>query len=201
MINLLRKWFRFVGKLNRNQPPLGLIVHVLASLIVILSIFLVVSIVFIDVAQVKGISMEPTLKADNRLIIFKSEGFFYRLINGEYKPQRGDIVIFEKERSEHLIIKRIIGLPNERLVLENQRLTIYNADFPQGFLLDNQKNLTSDFDIDEKFDIQVKRGEVFVIGDNRSFSTDSRIFGNILIENIIGRVIIRIWPVDQMKTF
>ena len=199
MINLLRRWFRFVGKLNQNQPPLGLVIHFLASLIFILSLFLVISIVLIDIAQVKGVSMEPNLQADNKLIVFKSEGFFHRLVDGEYKPKRGDIVIFKRNQAEHLIIKRVIGLPNERVVLRNQKITIYNSDHPKGFQFGHQENAESDFEINENFDIQIKRGELFVVGDNRAFSTDSRIFGNILIENVVGKVIFRIWPLNQMK--
>ena len=82
-------------------------------------------------------------------------------------------------------------------------ITIYNEEFPKGFALDlNLEPMLPDFAPNTVVvDRIVGKGEIFVIGDNHNASKDSRLFGNIKLENVSGRLLVRIWPITNFKLF
>ena len=138
---------------------------------------------------VEGSSMYSTLEDGDHLII--TDAF--------YTPERGDIVVFE-DYSTHLkkaVVKRIIGLPGETVEI--------SLDIDKSFIVKiNGKVLEEDYDYIElnhstppvgKWEI--KEGEVFVMGDNRYNSTDSREIGPIDIDTILGKVILRFFPLNK----
>jgi signal peptidase I len=156
--------------------------------------------------HVEGQSMVPTLQQDDRLIVSKLGRTWSRVRQNEYIPERGDIIVFESPIENNIrIIKRVIGLPGERVVLENGTYTVYNKENPQGFQPDNL------YDKDHQFeytvgtvDQTVPDGEIFVSGDNRGDggSQDSRNdLGTIPVENIIGKLILRIAPISEARSF
>lgn len=139
---------------------------------------------------VSGSSMVPTFENGNYLIVDKIS---YRL--GE--PQRDDVVIF-KYPNDHkkFFIKRIIGLPNETVDIKGSVVTITNDKYPRGFTLDEPyvKNTS-----DNETHFELKDNEYFVMGDNRSGSSDSRSWGAVDRRLITGRAFFRVLPIDKMN--
>lgn len=159
--------------------------------------------------EVYGQSMETTLQNGDRLIVQKLSKNWSKVRGREYIPQRGEIVVFDKpsalsnagEDVDHLI-KRVIGLPGERVVVTGGKITIYNAAYPEGFDPDKDQEFAKDITTTPgEVDITVGSGEIFVSGDNRTNSLDSRMFGAINVDLITGIAIVRFVPVDNFERF
>ena len=128
-------------------------------------------------------SMEPNLHENQQLIVDKLS---YRFRT----PERGEIVTLEVEDSEIPYIKRVVGLPGETLEIRNNRLLIDGEVLSEPYLADVvQQNYGP---------IHIPEGHVFVMGDNRSYSRDSRIIGTIPIEHITSRAWITVWPLEDI---
>ncbi len=143
---------------------------------------------------VTGESMLPNFQDRNYLII---DEITYRL----REPERGEVVVmrFPNDPSQ-FFIKRIIALPGERVLVENGRVKIFNKLNPDGLLLDEQylpENNITDGNINK----QLRSDEFFVLGDNRRASSDSRFWGALPRKDIVGRVYIRLLPLQKLKLF
>lgn len=160
--------------------------------------------------EVDGPSMEPTLQTHNRLIIWKAGRTWAKIARDEYIPERGTVVVFVKRGmydfntdKEKQLIKRVIGLPGERVVVKNGTMTVYNTENPNGFNPDT----TLDYGKEIKeatggeVDVTVGAGEIFVVGDNRDNSLDSRSFGPVPAEDIVGTLSLRILPLSEAQRF
>ncbi len=134
--------------------------------------------------RVYGQSMEPNLHSDERLVI---EKLSYRF----HGPRRGDIVVLhDPTGGPELLIKRVVGLPGERVTIADGRVYI------DGLVLD------------EPYVAHATQGggrtwmvppfTVFVMGDNRSASRDSRVFGPVSLNQIVGRAVFRYWPLAEI---
>lgn len=133
---------------------------------------------------VQGQSMEPNFHNFDYLIIDKLS---YRF----KQPERGEVVIFKPPFDNRVYyLKRIIGLPKERILIEGNKIIIFNREHPNGFVL-KENYLKSSF-YSNKVDITLKDNEYFVLGDNREYSFDSRKWGAVTKERIIGRVALQI---------
>lgn len=142
---------------------------------------------------VKGESMEPNLENGDYLII---DEISYRL----RAPIRGEIIVFRYPQNEtQLFIKRIIGLPGETIEIKDGKITIYQGDKTQT--LDESSYLKSYIATTGDIKITLGEDEYFVMGDNRPFSYDSRRFGVLSKDEIIGRAFLRTWPFASLKTF
>lgn len=155
--------------------------------------------------QVYGLSMTPTLQDGDRLIISKVEKSFSGLFGGDYMPERGEIVVFKNPRSPDSpqLIKRVIGLPGERVVVSNGDITIFNPENPDGFMPDKAFGLELGITAGN-VDLVVPEGNIFVSGDNRSQggSLDSRNeLGTVPADLVVGELILRIMPLTDVKTF
>lgn len=160
--------------------------------------------------QVEGPSMMQTLQNNDRLIVWKVPRTIARVTHLSYIPNRGDIIIFIEsglsqfgQDNDKQLIKRVIGLPGERIVVENGNLTVYNKDHPEGFQPDktgNYKIVTEPADV-HNIDITLAKDQLFVCGDNRPDSLDSRTFGPIEAHQIVGKLSLRLLPVSQMQKF
>jgi len=157
--------------------------------------------------QVDGMSMENTLQNDDRLIVNKVPRTWSRLTGHQYVPHRGDIIIFNEAGLPGFVgtkqlIKRVIGLPGEHVVVSNGRITVYNKQNPQGFDPDDSgKYKTSSPVTVGDVDVTLKSNEIFVCGDNRPNSEDSRYFGPINTNQIVAKLVLRIMPVDKVQKF
>ncbi len=135
---------------------------------------------------VRGASMEPAFHNYDYLIV---DQISYRFSD----PQRGDVVVFSNPSNpSERFIKRIVGLPNETLKLEDGNIFIESEG--EFFQLDETDYLGEYQHTTGSEVATLGEKEYFVLGDNRSFSYDSRVFGVIKEENIIGKFGIRLWP-------
>ncbi len=157
--------------------------------------------------QVDGQSMENTLQNNDRLIVNKIPRTISRITGHAYTPHRGDIIIFNKSGlpgfiGQKQLVKRVIGLPGERVIVAGGKITIYNSAYPDGF----NPDISSGYHIDATSTIgngswQLKQNEIFVCGDNRSNSEDSRYFGPISSSSIVAKLVLRILPLSTVKSY
>ena len=143
---------------------------------------------------VEGASMEPNFENGEYLLIDELS-YYFRPV------ERGEVVVFHYPLdTSKYYIKRIIGLPEETVEIKNSQVTIYNDEYPNGFALNEDylpKSLVTDGQIKEK----LGRDEYFVLGDNRSVSYDSRRWGVLPKNDIVGRVWVRAWPFSRVAIF
>ena len=138
---------------------------------------------------VSGASMVPTFQDGQYLIIDELTYHFGA-------PQRGDIIVFRypKQPSE-FFIKRIIGLPGDTVEVTAQGLSVAEqngttVDFPEPYIVNHGNGPVQNYTVPE--------GDYFVMGDNRPESSDSRVWGDVPRANIIGRVFLRLLPVQSI---
>ena len=139
---------------------------------------------------VKGASMEPNFFDKEYLII---DELSYRL----RPPQRGEVIVFKyPENPKEYFLKRIIGLPGERIKVAEGQITVYNKEHPEGIIL-NEPYLLRDLPtIGERITV-LNENQFFVLGDNRPNSFDSRRFGAVDKNLVVGRVFFRGWPFNR----
>ncbi len=140
---------------------------------------------------VSGDSMEPNYSHGNYLIV---ESVSYRI----REPQRGEVIVFyypEDPSFRH--IKRIIGLPEETVTINGNRIEIISPDGESFFI--NEENYLNSSTKSDKEEFFLKKDEYFVMGDNRSASFDSRRWGSLPKENIIGKTTIRVFPLSEFE--
>lgn len=159
--------------------------------------------------EVDGPSMEETLQDKDRLIVLKTGKTLSRITNDDYIPKRGEVIIFVKHGLLELgsvqdkqLIKRVIGLPGDRVVVSDGKLIVYNSEHPNGFNPDEGKEYAKSISFTNgNVDITVPEGEVFVAGDNRGNSLDSRSFGTVPSSDIIGKLVFRLFPINKAESF
>lgn len=160
--------------------------------------------------EVDGPSMEPTLQTQDRLIIWKAGRSWARVTGSDFIPERGNIIVLVKRGmydfnsdKEKQLIKRVIALPGERVVVKDGKMTVYNDDYPDGFQPDTTLPYGEAIveQTEGNVDITVGAKEVFVVGDNRDNSFDSRSFGTIPAEDIVGTLAFRILPLSELRRF
>lgn len=160
--------------------------------------------------EVDGPSMQTTLENHDRLLVLKVPRTIAKLTHKDYIPNRGDVIIFsttavhdgENDSARKQLIKRVVGLPGDRVVVADGVITIYNNQYPEGFNPDKTLSYGSVITTTSgNVDIVIKEGEVFVCGDNRSNSLDSRVIGTIPAKDIIGKLIFRIYPLSNAQVF
>lgn len=138
--------------------------------------------------------MEPTFHDHQYLLI---DEISYRFS----EPQRGDVVVFRYPNDpSQFFIKRIIGLPGEKLEIRNNTITIFNNKYPDGAILEESyldKSVTTAGDIS----VQLSNNEYYLLGDNRNSSLDSRFFGSVQRKFLVGRTWIRVWPFNKFQQF
>jgi len=142
---------------------------------------------------VNGASMDPTFHTGEYLIV---DQLSYRAFDN---PQRGEIVIFRYPKDpSKFFIKRIVGLPGETIEMRENIITIFNDEYPSGFSIKENYIIHTKNDI---LKVELEEDEFFVLGDNRASSSDSRIWGPLKQEFIVGRPIIRLFPLNRIQLF
>jgi signal peptidase I len=130
--------------------------------------------------RVYGSSMEPNLHTDQRLVV---EKLSYRL----HEPRRGDVVVLRlPERGPELLIKRVIALGGETIEIRDGQVMIDGVVLQELYLTQETRG--------QYGPVQVPAGHIFVMGDNRGASNDSRIFGPVDVSRIVGREWVSYWP-------
>jgi signal peptidase I len=167
-VDVVRSWLR------------ELLEAVLPALVIVL----VVNIFLAQATRVEGQSMDPNLHDSERLII---EKISYRF----HPPRRGDIVVLRRpQRSVDPLIKRVVGLPGETVTIHDAMVYIDGEPLMEPYL--DQPTWGS------MAPVVVPEGHVFVMGDNRRSSNDSRAFGVVSLDDIVGRAWLRYWPPSEL---
>lgn len=154
---------------------------------------LIVAPIRIFIAQpfiVSGASMEPSFTSSEYLIV---DQLSYRF----EEPKRGEVIIFKYPTDPSVFfIKRIVGLPQETVKMQDGKMIIKNDEFPDGVLLEEPyiKEET-----DDTFVAVLGKDEYFVLGDNRKHSSDSRVWGPLEERFIVGKAFVRLLPITEIE--
>jgi len=173
------------------QPELGwgrrivrFLREVLETVLPAILIALLINVFVGQATRVEGQSMEPNLHTDQRLVVEKMS---YRF----HGPQRFDIVVLRlPSQGEELLIKRIVGLPGETVEIRNGHIYVDAQVLDEPFAIGDTRP-------GRQSSVVVPPLHVYVLGDNRNHSNDSRNFGPVPIENIIGRAWLSYWPLED----
>ncbi len=142
---------------------------------------------------VSGASMEDTFYDHDYLIVDRVS---YRFD----APARSDVIIFRYPRDpSKYFIKRVIGLPGETIKIDGNSVTIINSEHPEGLVLDEPYADTTR--AMGSLTQELGEGEYFVMGDNRDASSDSRVWGTLEESKIIGRALLRLFPLNEVDLF
>jgi len=161
--------------------------------------------------EVDGPSMERTLFNKDRLIVDKVPRTWSRITGNNWQPKRYQIVIFNHTETYGLesvetkqLIKRVIGIPGDRVVVQDNEVTVYNNEHPDGFKVDQfgpESSVIGITTASQNIDQEIKPGEIFVMGDNRPNSLDSRSFGPVEVKDLVGKLSLRIYPFNEVERF
>jgi signal peptidase I len=163
--------------------------ELLETVILAILIAVVVRTFVVEVYRVQGTSMETTLHNDERVLVNK---FLFKLVR---QPEPGDVIVFQYPRQpDRDFIKRVVAVAGDRVEMREGKVYVNGQPFPEapGVRL-------SDEDL-EGVKV-VPADNVWVLGDNRSNSEDSRYFGPVPLENIRGLAFVRIWPLQRICGF
>jgi len=167
-------------------------VEIIKTLILAVLIVLPIRYFIFQPFFVQGSSMYPNFEDGDYLIVDETT---YRFRD----PQRGEVIIFKyPEDTSQLFIKRIIGLPGESIEIEDGEIIITNDS---GRQILEEDYISSDNKTLGNIKVSLTEDEYFVLGDNRMFSSDSRRWGTLPKENIIGRAYFRAWPFNSLDIF
>ena len=169
-------------------------IEVLKVAVVSLAIIVPVRYFLIQPFVVRGSSMETNFSSGDYLII---DEISYRFS----QPQRGDTIVFKYPKNPaQYYIKRIIGLPGERVQISDGGVIVYNGAYPGGIELE-EFYLAEEIKTPGNIDQTLGSDEYFVLGDNRDASSDSRVWGPVPKKLIVGRSIVRLWPFNKIGLF
>ena len=163
--------------------------------------FIVLMIIYWFIALpevVLGASMEPTIYAGERILVEKVTKHFENY-------QRGDIVVLHPPGNDHIdYVKRVVGVPGD--IIKIKDCNVYISRDGEKFVMDEPYLYTGMCTTDgpslkEGRSLKIEEGSYVVLGDNRTNSADSRLFGIVEQDRILGRVVFRFWPMDKAEIF
>ncbi|OGK24823.1 signal peptidase I [Candidatus Roizmanbacteria bacterium RIFCSPHIGHO2_12_FULL_37_9b] len=169
------------------------VMDILETIVFIGSLFIVVYFFIVQPNQVKGASMEPTF--------FSGEYILTSKITYKFRsPHRGDVIIFKSPKNPDIdYIKRIIGLPGDKIVIQDAKIYVNDQVLEENYI-SAETNLWESGYIKEGSPVSVPPNMLFVMGDNRPRSSDSREFGPVPLDAVIGEVFFRYFPANKMGT-
>lgn len=175
---------------EKAEHPLTEIVRfAIIALIIVVPIRMFIAQPFI----VSGASMEDTFQGGEYLIVDQLSYYFE-------SPSRGDVVIFRYPVDpSKFFIKRIVGMPGDTITIEGNIITIKNDANPNGAIL--EEPYVAAMEPNASISEFLRDGEYFVMGDNRNQSSDSRTWGVVTRDKIVGRAFLRLFPVTQIGVF
>lgn len=179
----MERAFRIIG---------NFFLDIIETVVIALSIFLIVYLFLVQPHQVNGASMFPNFEDGQYLLTDKIS---YRT----GKPQRGDVIVFAAPESAQCpegtgcdFIKRVIGLPGEQIEVKNDHFYINGRQLTEDYLPPDLVTRANNYTMNGP--IVVPSNSYFVAGDNRTHSSDSRAWGPVPFQNIVGKVFFRYWP-------
>lgn len=207
-------------KLDPNEEDEGtvknFIVEVVKIFVLALVIIVPIRLFIFQPFFVQGDSMLPNFENAQYLIV-NEVGYKRTAIGPGEKPffvsepwkelERGEVIVFRAPGDpKEFYIKRVIGLPGESVTIENGKVRIANEDQPEGFYMDESVYLPPERRTFCGVNavcpaITLEEDEYYVLGDNRGASNDSRAWGPLHQDEVIGTVAVRAWPVTQMQLY
>ncbi len=186
---------------NTKSTFISEVLDFLKSLAILLVIYLVIKTYIAQPFIVRGQSMEENFQDGDYLVV---DELSYRF----REPNRGEVVVFNTRfisstsRGE-FYIKRLIGLPGERVVIDRTgTVRIFSDQFPDGLTLEEPYlSPGTDTFVPEVVDITLGEDEFFVMGDNRDNSSDSRVWGALPLDYIVGKPFVRLYPLGDLTLY
>lgn len=174
-----------LGKVKEG-PKKSALREIVESLLIAVVLAILIRAFLFQPFYIPSGSMEPTLQIQDHIIVNK---FGYRF----WEPQRGDIVVFKYPLNPKKdFVKRLIGKPGERVELRNSRLIVNGKETPE-------KYLSAGLRYPDFGPVLVPENSYLMLGDNRNNSDDSRVWGPLPRENIIGKSILVYWPLGRIE--
>ena len=196
-----------------DEKKSSMVREIVETLLLALIIFVAVRAVVLNF-RVDGLSMNPSLENNEMLLVNRNVYFNFDtwslvdwlpLVDHEeenvvypfHPPERGDIIVFDPpvNGASQPYIKRVIGVPGETIEIQDSRVLVNGQEIEEPYLEGERTFCQGDRDCGP---VIVPKESVFVLGDNRDNSQDSRIFGPVPVENIIGKAWVTYWPVDEL---
>lgn len=196
--------------MNANKTA-GVAFNWLKQIILIVLASLFISVFVIQTYDINDVSMEPTFdRQGNRVLVFLTPYFFgfepghYEVVIIDSRVERERtlkdkflespiISIITRARNEHLWVKRVIGLPGDKLEYQNGIILRNGHELVEGYVPETMAN--------EFETVVIPEGHIYIMGDNRNRSSDSRQIGPVPISNIQGRVVLRFLPLNKISTY
>ena len=196
--------------MRKNSKLISTILSWASQILLILLITLILSVLFVQTYDIEDVSMEPAFdKQGNRVLVLLTPYLFRAL------PDYGDIVIidsrterfrnlfdrlkesplpslFAKEKKEYMLVKRVVGLPDDTLELKEGYIYRNGEKIEESYVKETMRG---------HFAATVPQGHIYVLGDNRNHSKDSRHIGPVPLSNVQGRVVLRFLPPDKITTY
>ena len=170
---------------TKKESAKSFLIDLIKDIVVALVVVLIIT-ACVKPTIVSGQSMDDTLHNGNYLIVNKLAYKF-----GE--PEYGDIIVFDSGEEEHeLWVKRVIGLPGDVIKTDGKILYINDAKASEPYI---KKGTVAQGEMKTWI---VPEGAVFVMGDNRNNSTDSRIIGCVEERAVLGKAVVRLWPIGSI---
>lgn len=173
----------------------GFFLDFIETIVIALSIFLIVYLTLVQPHQVNGQSMVPNFQSGEYLLTDKIS---YKLRD----PEHGEVVVFHAPEAAHCaqgtgcdFIKRVIGIPGDTIAVKNNHILVNGQILEEDYLPSDFKTLAGTYTEGGRL-VTLSANEYFVVGDNRSYSSDSRQWGPITKNDIVGRAFFRYWPID-----
>ncbi|MEP7162756.1 MAG: signal peptidase I [Candidatus Moraniibacteriota bacterium] len=200
-----------IGAFEESYLSTGeLLLEMVKILVLAVVIIIPIRVFFFQPFFVQGSSMEPNFE-DGQYLVISELGYKYTAIPLpssaiDIKPwkelERQEPVVFRYPKNpEQFYIKRIIGLPGESIEIKNSKVIITNKIHPDGYALNESDYLDPSVKTTDMPRVKLTDDEYLVLGDNRPFSYDSRFFGPIKREAVIGRVLLRAWPLSRLSLY
>lgn len=190
-------WFSRLRKYQSNHPKTTQVIFWSVGLALVVLFTILLRIFVFQTFYIKSTSMMPTLEPNERIIINK-------LSYSAHSINRGDIVVidsgvaFPQSPNQPDIIKRVIGLSGETIRIQDCQVYINDQPLIEPYLKEKKyPDCAGRITINNS---QIPEGEIFVLGDNRENSFDSRNFKSITTDALIGRAFVKIWPVWQTSS-
>ncbi|MDP2837733.1 MAG: signal peptidase I [Candidatus Moranbacteria bacterium] len=189
----------------------GLFMEMLRVFLLAVVIIIPVRVFLVQPFFVQGSSMEPNFQ-DGQYLVISELGYKETPIGWGDKPafvvtafkevSRQDVMVFRfPKNTEEFFIKRVVGLPKEAVEIRRGKVIIYNSEHPDGYILDESAYLGLGVVTSDMARMELGENQYFAMGDNRTASYDSRMFGAIGKDKIIGRVLLRAWPVERLAWY
>lgn len=173
------------------KKVIDFVMDILETVVFVGSTFIVVYLFILTPNQVKGASMEPSFNSGDYILTSRVTYKFRDM-------ERGDVVVFNAPKNPDIeYIKRIIGLPGDKIVIRGQEVYVNDQIMTENYIT-AKTNVWETGCIQEDVEYVVPPGEVFVMGDNRPMSSDSREFCSIPIQSVVGAVFFRYFPPDKV---